>query len=204
MIGRQLRQQPLWPSLLLPPLLIVVVGLLLAALHREIGDAERTHRRWQDRIRSPHTAPRTPTPTISDGTQDKALTTYRQLVRRSLRQPDARLDWTDTLAKISQRWQLGETTVDIGPPIPLPIETSPHDQPTGGYRLTVSAMHLETHARHENDLLGALTDLERSIAAHPIVRACRLRRNELPPNTGSPAYVFADCTIDLIALDKLP
>lgn len=208
MIGSGFRHHPLWPAILLPPLLLAAVGIPLTALRQEIGIAEREHRQWQDRRRPPQAKPQLPAPIVpgdtGDEAGDEALATYRQLVRRSRFKPNDRLDWTDTLAEIGRRRRLGDTSADIGPPRPLPIATAPREQAADGYRLTVSTMHLETHARHENDVLGALADLEDAIAAHPIIRTCRLRRSEPLPDATPTAYVLADCTIDLIALDKLP
>jgi len=129
---------------------------------------------------------------------------YQQLVARGIIGPESRLDWIEQISRIKTERRLPGIDYEILPQAPIAADLLAAGA-AGPYEFMASPMKLRLRLLHENDLLDFLGDLRQAISAQPLVRECRIERAE-PESSGSgvPAYLRADCLIELITLREKP
>lgn len=129
---------------------------------------------------------------------------YQQLVARGIIGPESRLDWIEQISRIKTERRLPGIDYEILPQAQITADLLASGV-AGPYEFMASPMKLRLRLLHEKDLLDFLGDLRQAISAQPLVRECRIERVE-PESSGSgvPAYLRADCLIELITLREKP
>jgi hypothetical protein len=125
---------------------------------------------------------------------------YQQLQDRGIIGQEERLNWVEQIGKIKAARRLFDLQYEISPQKSLTDTTLPGGAVGGDYEFMASTMNLQMPLLHEDDLLGFLADLRKTVHAHILVRDCTIER--VPPNSESrlSAQLRAVCTIDWITL----
>lgn len=125
---------------------------------------------------------------------------YRELVARGHIGPERRLDWMERIAEVRQARRLFEFRYEFAPQRAL--GELPQGKVADGFEFMASAMKLQMPLLHEDDLLGFLDDLARTVPALLQVRECRIGRlaQGAASIAGPAPRLTADCSIDWITL----
>jgi hypothetical protein len=125
---------------------------------------------------------------------------YQQLLERGVIGQEERLNWVEQIARIKAARRLFDFQYEIAPQKALSDSLLPGGAMAGDYELMSSTMNLQMPLLHENDLLGFLADLRRTVHAHLLVRDCTIERMPQTTERGVAAQLRAVCTIDWITL----
>jgi hypothetical protein len=129
--------------------------------------------------------------------QEKVVT-YNQLVQRGIIGEERRLDWVDAISAIKARRKLFDVKYSVEPQRALELASV---KSAGDVQFLASRMRLELPLLHEGDLSTFLSDLERSLQSHVLLRSCVIVRTEgaSAEQTIAPK-LKADCIIDLVTV----
>lgn len=127
---------------------------------------------------------------------------YQEMLARGYVTQEQRLNWVERIAQIKAARKLIEIEYELAPQTPVQSVILPEGAVGGGYEFMASTMKLRMQLLHEDDLLGFLSDLRRSVEALLIVRACDVER--IPRAAGgeraTQAQLNAECGIDFVTL----
>lgn len=123
---------------------------------------------------------------------------YRELTARGHIGPERRLDWMDRIAELRHTRRLFEFRYEFAPQRAL--DERPQDNGSAGFTFMASTMKLQMPLLHEDDLLGFLDDLARSVPALLQVRECRIGHFPQAAGSGPAPRLTADCSVDWITL----
>jgi hypothetical protein len=123
---------------------------------------------------------------------------FNELSDRGVIGQEERLNWVEQISRIKKARRLLDFQYEIAPQRTLDNTTIPGG--ASDYEFMASAMNLQMPLLHENDLLGFIADLRRSVHADLLVRNCSIDR--LPPSSdrGVGAQLRATCNIDWVTL----
>lgn len=127
---------------------------------------------------------------------------YQDLLARGYITEEQRLDWVERIAKIKAARKLIEVQYELQPQKPVEAALLPEGASGGGYEFLSSPMKLQMHLLHEDDLLGFLQDLRKSVNALIVVRRCGLERITSTGTVqgGTQPQLKADCDLEWITL----
>lgn len=126
------------------------------------------------------------------------LVDYRKLVDRGLVGEERRLDWVDRINGIKAKHKLLELKYSIDP---QRLVDYPGIGGPGDVEFLTSPMNLEMSLLHEEDLFRFLSDLQRALNAHVLVKSCAMERAERTASERTLApRLRATCSIDLITI----
>jgi hypothetical protein len=125
---------------------------------------------------------------------------FQQLQERGVIGQEERLNWVEQIARIKTARRLFDLQYEIAPQKALGDSLLPGGAVAGDYEFMSSTMNLQMPLLHENDLLGFLADLQRTVHAHLLVRDCAIERLPQSTERGVAAQLRAVCTIDWITL----
>jgi len=125
---------------------------------------------------------------------------YQQLLDRGIVGQEERLNWVEQISRVKSARRLLDVQYELSPQKALTDAVFPGGAIAGDYEFMASTMNLQMPLLHEDDLLGFIADLRKSVHAHLLVRDCTIER--LPPanERGLSAQLRAACTIDWITL----
>ena len=130
---------------------------------------------------------------------------FQDLEARGIIGQEERLNWVEQIARVKAARRLIEVQYEIAPQKNLTGAILPGGSIAGDYEFMASAMKLQMPLLHENDLLGLISDLRRSVHAHLLVRDCTIDRTAAGSDRTTSAQLRADCTIDWVTLrEKRP
>jgi hypothetical protein len=181
---------------------IAAIGLTALGVVAWLGSKE-----WLDKVRVQQQTLRSERAGVQDklarATEEEReirekVAAYNKLVERGVIGDERRLDWVDAIAAIKANRLLFEVKYAIEPQRPLDLAGA---KGAGDVELLASRMRLELPLLHEGDLFAFLSDLERSVSAHVLLRSCTIQRAE---KTGTERkagpQLKADCLIDLVTV----
>jgi hypothetical protein len=125
---------------------------------------------------------------------------FQQLQDRGIIGQEERLSWVEQIASVKTARRLFDFQYEIAPQKPLADSILPGGAVAGDYEFMASTMNLRMPLLHENDLLGFLTDLQRTVHAHLLVRDCTVDRTSQAQERGIAAQLQANCSIDWVTL----
>lgn len=125
---------------------------------------------------------------------------FQQLQDRGIIGQEERLSWVEQIASIKTARRLFDFQYEIAPQKPLSDSALPGGAVGGDYEFMSSTMSLRMPLLHENDLLGFLADLRRSVHAQLMVRDCSVERSSQAQERGVAAQLQATCIIDWVTL----
>ncbi|MBU1235771.1 MAG: hypothetical protein KJ634_09505 [Gammaproteobacteria bacterium] len=125
---------------------------------------------------------------------------YQELQQRGIIGQEERLDWVEQIGRIKAERRLLDVQYEIAAQKSVDSALLPAGAMAGEYEFMSSTMNLQMPLLHEDDLLGFLDDLRKSVHAQLLVRECAIDR--LPPGADRrvAAQLRATCTIDWITL----
>ncbi len=125
---------------------------------------------------------------------------FHELQQRGIIGQEERLDWVEQIGRIKAERRLLDVQYEIAAQKSVDSALLPAGATAGEYEFMSSTMNLQMQLLHEDDLLGFLDDLRKSVHAQLLVRECAIDR--LPPGTDRrvAAQLRATCTIDWITL----
>ena len=133
------------------------------------------------------------------------ITLYQDLEARGVIGQEERLNWVEQIARIKAARRLLDFQYEIAPQKGLADTILPGGAVAGDYEFVASTMKLQMPLLHEDDLLGLISDLRRSVSAQLVVRDCAIDRTAPGSERTTSAQLRADCTIDWVTLrEKRP
>jgi hypothetical protein len=139
----------------------------------------------------------------SDEEQDirNRIARYQQMRERRVIGLEERLDWVEQMTRIRNNRRLIDVQYELSPQKSIDDNALPGGAVAGSHEIMASSMRLRMQLLHENDLLGFLDDLRRSVNAHLLVRECLVERTAgATAERGLPAQLRAECLIDWITI----
>ncbi|WIM06978.1 MAG: hypothetical protein OHM77_06845 [Candidatus Nitricoxidivorans perseverans] len=188
-----------WGIVFLAALLLTSAGIVFAATNH-LKQARQEHRQAvarHDNIKSRLVRARDEEREIR-----AKISRYQELLARGIIGQERRLDWVERIARIQAARRLIDVQYELSPQQPVDAKLLPSGTDAGGYEFMASTMRLQMQLLHEDDLLGFLADLQKSIQALLIVRNCAVDRTgrggtgERTPQ----AQLAAECALDWITL----
>jgi hypothetical protein len=128
------------------------------------------------------------------------ISLFLDLEARGIIGQEERLNWVEQIARVKAARRLLEVQYEIAPQKSLPDWILPGGPVAGDYEFMGSTMKLHMPLLHEDDLLGFINDLRRSVHAHLLVRDCTIERTAASGDRTASAQLRADCTIDWVTL----
>lgn len=125
---------------------------------------------------------------------------FERLQERGIIGQEERLNWVEQIASVKTARRLFDFQYELAPQKPLNDTLLPGGAIAGDYEFMSSAMSLRMPLLHENDLLGFLADLQRTVHAHLLVRECSIERSAQSQERGIAPQLMATCTIDWVTL----
>lgn len=180
--------------------LAIVAGMVVTtASMRLVGKAEATKRQLsveQQDIRAKLSRARE-----EEQEMRGKITLFQQLLDRGVVGQEERLSWVERIAQVKTARRLLDLQYELSPQKPVEESILPGGAVAGGYEFMASTMKLQLPLLHEDDLLGLIADLRRTVHAHLLVRDCMIERTATATTDhGLPAQMRARCTIDWITL----
>jgi hypothetical protein len=130
----------------------------------------------------------------------KKISLYQQLLDHGVVGQEERLGWVEQIARIKTARRLLDIQYELSPQKSMTDAVLPGGPLAGDYEFMASTMRLQMSLLHEDDLLGFITDLRRSVHAHLLVRDCAVERLGPAGAGGVSAQLKATCTIDWVTL----
>jgi hypothetical protein len=124
---------------------------------------------------------------------------YQQLLDRGIIGQEERLNWVEQIARNKAARRLLDFQYEIAPQKALGDAILPGGAQAGSFEFVASTMALQMPLLHENDLLGFIADLRRSVPAHLMVRDCTIDR-VLSGGDRAAAQLRAICSIDWVTV----
>lgn len=128
------------------------------------------------------------------------ITLFRDLEARGIIGQEERLNWVEQMARIKANRRLLDFQYEIAPQKSASNVILPGGSVAGDFEFMASSMRLQMPLLHEDDLLGFIADLRRSVHAHILVRDCTVDRIASGNARAATEQLRADCTIDWITL----
>lgn len=125
---------------------------------------------------------------------------YQQLLDRGVIGQEERLNWVEQIARIKAARRLLDFQYEIAPQRPLGDAILPGGAQAGSFEFVASTMSLQMPLLHEDDLLGFIADLRRSVPAHLMVRDCTIDRLAAGADRTATAQLRAICSIDWVTV----
>lgn len=125
---------------------------------------------------------------------------FQQLQDRGIIGQEERLNWVEQIASVKTARRLFDFQYELAPQKPLSDTTLPGGAIAGDYEFMASTMALRMPLLHENDLLGFLADLQRTVHAQLLVRDCSIERSSQAQERGVAAQLQANCNIDWVTM----
>jgi hypothetical protein len=185
-----------WSLIFLVLTIVAAVAMVLVS-RQLVGQAETSQRQLAAQQRGIHAR----IARARDEEQDirSRIARYEQLHNRGVIGLEERLDWVEQIARIRNNRRLLDVQYELSPQKPIDDNVLPGGAAAGSHEVMASTMKLRMQLLHENDLLGFLDDLRRSVHAHLLVRECLVERTAgIAGERGLPAQLRADCTIDWV------
>jgi hypothetical protein len=180
-------------------LLAIVIGMLVTtATQKLVQKAKTTQRQLQ--AEQQQTRSRLARAADEERELRSKIALFQDLESRGVIGQEERLNWVEQIARIKTARRLLDVQYEISPQRTLADSILPGGSAAGGYEFVASAMKLQMPLLHEDDLLGFITDLRRSVHAHLLVRDCAIDRAASGSDRTASAQLRADCTIDWITL----
>jgi hypothetical protein len=130
----------------------------------------------------------------------KKIALYQQLLDQGIVGQEERLGWVEQIARIKTARRLLDIQYELSPQKSVNDAVLPGGPVAGDYEFMASTMRLQMSLLHEDDLLGFIADLRRSVHAHLLVRDCAVERLGPAGAGGISAQLKAICTIDWVTL----
>lgn len=126
---------------------------------------------------------------------------YQRLRENGVIGLEERLNWVEQITRIRSNRRLIDVQYELSPQKAIDDGVLPGGAVAGRHEIMASTMRLNMQLLHENDLLGFLDDLRRTVNAHLLVRECLVERAEgVAADRGLPAQLRADCMIDWVTI----
>lgn len=128
---------------------------------------------------------------------------YKELLERGYIGPEQRLVWVEEIKRIKEARKLIDIQYEFLPQKPVDPLLIPEGAVGGGYEFLTSTMKLQMQLLHEDDLLGFLQDVKKSVQAYVVTRDCHIERSpagSTPQQRGPRPQLKADCTLEWITL----
>ncbi len=187
-----------WPLFLLAVAVITATVVFIVS-RQMVGQAESAQRRLlteQREIQGRIARAKEEEQDIRD-----RIARYQRLHERGVIGMEERLDWVEQIARIRNARRLIDVQYEIAPQKSIEDAILPGGAVAGSHEIMASTMKLRMQLLHENDLLGFLDDLRRSVRAHLLVRECSIERAAgLAGERGLPVQLVGECTIDWVTI----
>jgi hypothetical protein len=186
-------------SLIFLALAIAAAVAVVIVSRQMVGQAENTQQQLLAQQREIHTR----IARAREEEQDirNRITRYQQLRDHGVIGLEERLDWVEQIARIRNNRRLIDVQYELSPQKAIDDGVLPGGAVAGSHEIMASNMRLRMQLLHENDLLGFLDDLRRTVHAHLLVRECLVERTAgAPAERGLPAQLSADCMIDWVTI----
>ncbi len=181
---------------------VIAGAALLLYLQQQVGKAELNQRQLsvqQKDVRARLSNAREEEQAIRD-----RIGRYQHIMASGLIDQEERLAWVEQIARIKTARRLLDLQYELSPQHPIEEAALPGGAMAGGYEFMASSMKLQLALLHEDDLLGFLDDLRKSVRAHLLVRNCTIERASAsagsPAEHGPPPQLRAECAIDWVTL----
>jgi hypothetical protein len=187
-----------WPLLFLA--LAVAAAVAVVVVSRQmVGQAESSQHQLLAQQREIHSR----IARARDEEQDirSRIARYLQMRERGVIGLEERLDWVEQITRIRNNRRLIDVQYELSPQKSIDDNVLPGGAVAGSHEFMASNMRLRMQLLHENDLLGLLDDLRRSVNAHLLVRECLVERmGAVTTERGLPVQLRADCLIDWVTI----
>jgi hypothetical protein len=187
-----------WPLILLATAIVAGAATIMTSLHL-VEAAETSYRQLAAKQGDLRTR-------IGRAREEEAdlrdrIALFDRLRARGIIGQEERLDWVEQIAQIKTRRRLLDLQYELSPQHAVDDTLLPGGPLVGAYEFMSSTMRLQMVLLHEDDLLGFLDDLRRTVHAHLLVRECVIDRS-VPPQgvAGLAGQLRAMCTIEWMTL----
>ena len=124
---------------------------------------------------------------------------FMELLNEGLIGDERRLAWIEAIRQIQIQRKLVSATYEIEAQQALVVSGA---AALGDYQVRGSRMYLRLGLVHEMDLFTVLDDLR--AAGRFSVEACKLTRNDVPPDAVGVARLMADCKLVWLTMGSIP
>jgi hypothetical protein len=180
-------------------LLAIVIGILVTTATQKLVQQAKTTQR---QLQSEQQQIRNRLARAPDEERElrSKIAQFQDLESRGIIGQEERLSWVEQIARVKSARRLFDVQYEIAPQKNLNDAILPGGSIAGDYEFMASAMKLQMPLLHEDDLLGLIADLRRSVHAHLLVRDCTIDRAAPGGDRTASAQLRADCTIDWVTL----
>lgn len=193
-----------WPRLRWSIIVLVLCLILGVVLYFLLQNHIKTLAQTQKQLASQQMELRSQLTRAREEEQEirQRIAQYQRLVSGGLLIEEDRLNWVESIARIKAARRLIDVQYELSPRHALDAALLPGGGDIGPYQFMASTMTLKLALLHEEDLLGLIGDLKKTVSAELLVRSCQMERSAsaVKPVTGPAPNLQATCMIDWVTL----